>query len=71
MSKKSCGILPFRFRDGRLEVMLVHPGGPFWAGKDDAAWSISKGLAEGVKACWRQQRGSLEKRRALILRGSS
>ncbi len=47
MSKKSCGILPFRFRDGRLEVMLVHPGGPFWAGKDDAAWSISKGLAEG------------------------
>jgi predicted NUDIX family NTP pyrophosphohydrolase len=47
MSKKSCGVLPFRFRDGRLEVMLVHPGGPFWAGKDDAAWSISKGLAEG------------------------
>ncbi len=46
MSKKSGGILPFRFRDNRLEVMLVHPGGPFWAGKDDNAWSISKGLFE-------------------------
>lgn len=46
MSKKSGGILPFRFRDSRLEVMLVHPGGPFWEGKDAAAWSISKGLFE-------------------------
>jgi len=46
MSKKSGGILPFRFRDNRLEVMLVHPGGPLWSGKDDAAWSISKGLFE-------------------------
>jgi len=46
MSKKSGGILPFRFRDNHLEVLLVHPGGPLWAGKDDAAWSISKGLFE-------------------------
>lgn len=46
MGKKSGGILPFRFRDSRLEVMLVHPGGPFWEGKDAAAWSISKGLFE-------------------------
>lgn len=46
MSKKSGGILPFRFQDNHLEVLLVHPGGPLWAGKDEGAWSISKGLFE-------------------------
>lgn len=46
MSEKSGGILPFRLRNNHLEVMLVHPGGPFWAGKDEGAWSISKGLFE-------------------------
>ncbi|MFO1413453.1 MAG: NUDIX domain-containing protein [Burkholderiales bacterium] len=43
MPKKSAGILPYRVRDGRLEVLLVHPGGPFWARRDDGAWSIAKG----------------------------
>jgi predicted NUDIX family NTP pyrophosphohydrolase len=33
----------YRFRDSRLEVFLVHPGGPFWSRKDDGAWSIPKG----------------------------
>ncbi len=46
MSVNSGGILPFRFGENGLEVMLVHPGGPFWAGKDEGAWSISKGLFE-------------------------
>ena len=46
MAKESAGILPFRFVDGRLEVFLVHPGGPFWARKDVGAWSIAKGLFE-------------------------
>ncbi len=46
MSKKSAGILPFRELSGRLEVLLVHPGGPFWAKKDDGAWSIPKGEFE-------------------------
>jgi predicted NUDIX family NTP pyrophosphohydrolase len=41
--KASAGLLPYRLRDGRLEVFLVHPGGPFWARKDDGAWSIAKG----------------------------
>lgn len=40
---KSAGILPFRQLSGHLEVLLVHPGGPFWAKKDDGAWSIAKG----------------------------
>ena len=43
MPKYSAGILLYRFRDGILEVFLVHPGGPFWARKDRAAWSIPKG----------------------------
>jgi predicted NUDIX family NTP pyrophosphohydrolase len=43
----SAGILLFRFRNEKLEVMLVHPGGPFWTNKDDGVWSIPKGLPEG------------------------
>jgi len=46
MTVHSNGILLFRFREGRLEVLLIHPGGPFWAKKDEGAWSIPKGLAE-------------------------
>jgi len=41
----SAGILVFRRRDG-LEVLLAHPGGPFWAKKDAGAWTIPKGLVE-------------------------
>jgi len=48
MSKKSAGLLLFRDASGNLEVLLVHPGGPFWAKKDDGSWSIPKGeFAEG------------------------
>lgn len=44
MAKKfSAGILLYRMYDGRLEVFLVHPGGPFWEKKDRGAWSIPKG----------------------------
>ena len=43
MGKKSAGILLYRFSDKNLEVMLVHPGGPFWAKKDLGVWSIPKG----------------------------
>jgi predicted NUDIX family NTP pyrophosphohydrolase len=43
MPKTSAGLVMFRWRDGQLEVLLVHPGGPFWARKDDGAWSIPKG----------------------------
>jgi predicted NUDIX family NTP pyrophosphohydrolase len=42
MAKRSSGILLFR-RTHELEVLLVHPGGPFWAKKDLGAWSIPKG----------------------------
>lgn len=43
MPKRSAGLLPYRWRGDWLEVFLVHPGGPFWATKDDGAWSIAKG----------------------------
>jgi predicted NUDIX family NTP pyrophosphohydrolase len=46
LSKQSAGVLLFRHRNGVLEVFLVHPGGPFWARKDDGAWSIPKGEIE-------------------------
>lgn len=43
MIKQSAGILLYRFKHHTMEVLLVHPGGPFWAKKDAAAWSIPKG----------------------------
>jgi predicted NUDIX family NTP pyrophosphohydrolase len=43
VKKQSAGLLLFRNSAERLEVLLVHPGGPFWAKKDDGAWSIPKG----------------------------
>jgi predicted NUDIX family NTP pyrophosphohydrolase len=48
VSRSSAGLLVYRRREGRWEVFLVHPGGPFWARKDAGAWSIPKGeLAPG------------------------
>jgi predicted NUDIX family NTP pyrophosphohydrolase len=43
MGKQSAGILLYRIKDGELEVLLGHPGGPFHARKDLGAWSIPKG----------------------------
>ncbi|NIM14358.1 MAG: NUDIX domain-containing protein [Candidatus Aminicenantes bacterium] len=43
MPKLSAGLLMYRFRDEKLEVFLVHPGGPYWAKKDMGSWSIPKG----------------------------
>ena len=42
----SAGILVYRETNGALEVLLAHPGGPFWARKDAGAWTIPKGLVE-------------------------
>lgn len=46
MAKTSAGILLFRNGPGGPQVLLVHPGGPFWAKKDAGSWSIPKGLAD-------------------------
>jgi len=59
MSRKShvsAGILAFRRKEG-LELLLAHPGGPYWANKDAGAWSIPKGLVESgdLVACARRE----------------
>jgi predicted NUDIX family NTP pyrophosphohydrolase len=46
MPRQSAGILLYRMREERVEVLLVHPGGPTWANKDQGAWSIPKGEYE-------------------------
>lgn len=46
--KESAGLLLYRRQSGQVQVLLVHPGGPFWANKDAGAWTIPKGeLEEG------------------------
>jgi predicted NUDIX family NTP pyrophosphohydrolase len=48
MPKRSAGLVMYRRSGAGLEVLLVHPGGPFWVNKDDGAWGIPKGeCAEG------------------------
>ena len=54
VAKHSAGILLYRRADSGLEVLLVHPGGPFWAKKEAGAWSIPKGehdADEDAQAC--------------------
>jgi predicted NUDIX family NTP pyrophosphohydrolase len=46
MAKRSAGLLMYRRTAGGLEVLLVHPGGPYWAGRDAGAWSLPKGEYE-------------------------
>lgn len=46
MPKKSAGLLVYRWINKKVEVFLVHPGGPIWKNRDDGAWSIPKGEFE-------------------------
>jgi predicted NUDIX family NTP pyrophosphohydrolase len=46
MAKRSAGLLMYRRGTHGLELFLAHPGGPFWAKKDDGAWTIPKGLID-------------------------
>jgi len=43
MPKESAGLLMYRVRNGKLEFLLAHPGGPFWKAKDTGVWTIPKG----------------------------
>ncbi len=60
MARESAGVLLYRMRDGALEVLLVHPGGPFWARKDEGAWSIPKGELEPGEPAAEAARRELE-----------
>ena len=53
----SAGILAFRRNGTRLELLLAHPGGPYWRNRDDGAWSIPKGVVESddLLACARRE----------------
>ncbi len=58
MTRQSAGILAFRRQTKAVEVLLVHPGGPFWAKRDAGAWSIPKGEyadAEDAEAAARRE----------------
>jgi predicted NUDIX family NTP pyrophosphohydrolase len=46
MPRVSAGLLMYRIQGGRMQVLLAHPGGPFFKNKDDGAWSIPKGEIE-------------------------
>jgi predicted NUDIX family NTP pyrophosphohydrolase len=50
MLRRSAGLLMYRRLEGETQVFLVHPGGPFWSGKDRGAWSIPKGEYEASEA---------------------
>ena len=52
MPKYSAGVLLYRITAGTVEVLIGHPGGPFWARKDDGAWSIPKGEYEPDEDPW-------------------
>lgn len=59
--KQSAGLLLYRLTQGHTEVLLVHPGGPFWAKKDTGAWSIPKGeFTDGEDALTAAKREFLE-----------
>lgn len=47
MAKTSAGLLMYRSKDAAIEVLLVHPGGPFWSRKDAGAWFVPKGEIDG------------------------
>ena len=60
MPKLSAGLLLYRVRDGVVEVLIAHPGGPFWARKDDGAWSIPKGEYTHGEDPWAAARREFE-----------
>ena len=56
MPRRSAGVLLHRGTGTDLEVLIVHPGGPFWARKDDGAWSIPKGEYTDDEDPWQAAR---------------
>ena len=57
----SAGLLMYRIKDG-LEVLLAHPGGPYFVNKDDGAWSIQKVNPTPTKTCCLRPNGSSRKK---------
>ncbi len=71
MSKNSAGILFYRFRAKELEVLLAHPGGPFWAKKEMGAWSIPKGEIEPGEDLWKAAIRETSEETGIMAQGKS
>lgn len=69
MAKISAGLLVYRKRQGAVEVLLVHPGGPFWAKRDSGAWSIPKGEVDGDEPLLDAARRELEEETGFAVAG--
>ena len=69
MAKRSAGLLLHRRREGGLEVLLVHPGGPFWAKRDLGAWSIPKGELDEAEDPLAAARREVEEETGLRVEG--
>lgn len=70
MPKHSAGVLIYRWRAGKIEVLLVHPGGPFWRNRDVAAWSIPKGEFDPDEDALEAARRELAEETGLRVEGS-
>src|SRR5580693_3528267 len=68
-SPHSAGMLLYRRTSGELEVLLVHPGGPFWRDKDVGAWQIPKGLIEPDESAAAAARRETEEELGIALAG--
>lgn len=65
----SAGVLAWRRRPGGPEFLLVHPGGPYWAKKDAAGWSIPKGLVDPGEDGWAAARREFREELGLAIEG--
>ena len=70
MARRSAGLLLYRLSGGEPEVLLVHPGGPFWARKDEGAWSIPKGEYEPDEAPLTAALREFQEETGVALRGT-
>jgi predicted NUDIX family NTP pyrophosphohydrolase len=65
----SAGVLAWRRVAGEPQFLLVHPGGPYWARKDEAAWSIPKGLVEAGEEGWAAARREFAEELGVAIEG--
>jgi predicted NUDIX family NTP pyrophosphohydrolase len=69
MSKRSAGLLMYRVLHGAPEVLLVHPGGPFWTKKDAGVWTIPKGEIDQGEAALDAARREFEEETGFVAQG--
>jgi len=68
-ARTSAGVLLYRAREGTVHVLLVHPGGPFWARKDEGAWSIPKGEFDATEPASAAARREFAEETGVTLKG--